>query len=79
MGVAGSQVLYPNDFEWSQKGRICLKMPPERITFELYPERSPLAVENFIALIKGNKGIGDSGRPLHYKVIYTSYIPRIYL
>mmetsp|Transcript_20425 Transcript_20425/g.34220 ORF Transcript_20425/g.34220 Transcript_20425/m.34220 type:complete len:254 (-) Transcript_20425:600-1361(-) len=61
------EVLYPNDFEWSQKGRICLKMPPERITFELYPERSPLAVENFIALIKGNKGIGDSGRPLHYK------------
>ena len=25
--------LFPSDFEWSSKGRICLRMPPERITF----------------------------------------------
>jgi len=59
--------LYPNDFEWSQKGRICLRMPPERIVFELFPDKAPLAVENFVALIKGSKGVGDCGKPLHYK------------
>lgn len=59
--------LYPNDFEWSQKGRICLRMPPERIVFELFPDKAPLAVENFVALVKGSKGVGDCGKPLHYK------------
>ena len=47
--------LYPNDFEWGQKGRICLRMPPERLTFELWPKVAPYAVDNFVALLKGNK------------------------
>ena len=47
--------LYPSDFEWSKKGRVCVRMPPERITFELYPDIAPLAVANFMALCAGNK------------------------
>lgn len=62
--------IYPNDYEWSQKGRICLKKPPERITFELWPEVSPLAVTNFLALCTGCKGKGTGGRELHYKACH---------
>jgi len=59
--------LYPSDYEWSQKGRIAVVMPPERLTFELWPDVAPLAVQNFMCLCTGNKGIGSSGRPMHYK------------
>eukprot|EP00927_Polykrikos_kofoidii_P007092 TRINITY_DN12895_c1_g1_i1.p1 TRINITY_DN12895_c1_g1~~TRINITY_DN12895_c1_g1_i1.p1 ORF type:complete len:318 (-),score=73.65 TRINITY_DN12895_c1_g1_i1:65-952(-) len=59
--------LYPSDFDWSKKGRIAVVMPPERITFELWPDVAPLAVQNFISLCTGHKGIGGGGRPLHYK------------
>mmetsp|Transcript_39244 Transcript_39244/g.54504 ORF Transcript_39244/g.54504 Transcript_39244/m.54504 type:complete len:250 (-) Transcript_39244:151-900(-) len=59
--------LYPNDFEWGQKGRICLKRPPERLVFEIFPDKAPLACENFVALVLGNKGVGDCGKKLHYK------------
>eukprot|EP00929_Paragymnodinium_shiwhaense_P017175 TRINITY_DN126177_c0_g1_i1.p1 TRINITY_DN126177_c0_g1~~TRINITY_DN126177_c0_g1_i1.p1 ORF type:complete len:290 (-),score=72.95 TRINITY_DN126177_c0_g1_i1:71-940(-) len=59
--------LYPSDFEWSKKGRIAVVMPPERVTFELWPDVAPLAVQNFISLCTGHKGVGGGGRPLHYK------------
>eukprot|EP00928_Gymnodinium_smaydae_P004215 TRINITY_DN11462_c0_g1_i1.p1 TRINITY_DN11462_c0_g1~~TRINITY_DN11462_c0_g1_i1.p1 ORF type:complete len:284 (-),score=78.67 TRINITY_DN11462_c0_g1_i1:313-1164(-) len=59
--------LYPSDFDWSKKGRIAVVMPPERLTFELWPDVAPLAVQNFLSLCTGNKGMGKSGRPLHYK------------
>jgi len=60
-------VLFPSDFDWSKKGRIAVVMPPERITFELWPDVAPLAVQNFISLCTGNKGVGGGGRPLHYR------------
>lgn len=60
-------VLYPADFEWGQKGRICVRMPPERLTFELWPDVAPLACQNFLSLATGHKGMGGAGRPLHYK------------
>lgn len=44
------ETLYANDFEWSQKGRIAINMPPQRIICELWPDIAPLAVENFVAL-----------------------------
>jgi len=59
--------LYPADFDWSKKGRIAVVMPPERITFELWPEVAPLAVQNFISLCTGHKGIGGGGKPLFYR------------
>ena len=59
--------LYANDFEWSQKGRIAVKMPPQRIYVEIWPETAPLACENFVALLLGNRGKGqESGCPLSY-------------
>jgi peptidylprolyl isomerase len=59
--------LFANDWEWSQKGPILLDLPPERIVVELDKVAAPLAVENFVALITGEKGkSGKSGKPLHY-------------
>nr|AGS78050.1 cyclophilin 1 [Aeschynomene deamii] len=38
-----------------------------RIVFELFKDTTPNTAENFRALCTGEKGVGRSGKPLHYK------------
>jgi peptidylprolyl isomerase len=41
--------------------------PAGRVTMELFADQCPKTAENFRALCTGEKGMGKSGKPLHYK------------
>lgn len=43
------------------------KMKAGRVVMELFADATPKTAENFRALCTGEKGIGSSGKPLHYK------------
>lgn len=52
------------------------KAAPRRIEFELYKDTVPNTAENFRALCTGEKGVGKSGKPLHYKgCVFHRIIP----
>lgn len=38
-----------------------------RVIFELFNDVVPKTAENFRSLCVGDKGVGNSGKPLHYK------------
>jgi len=47
-----------------------------RIIFELFSDKVPKTAENFRALCTGEKGKGQSGKPLHYKgCVFHRIIP----
>lgn len=41
--------------------------PPERLEIELFANLAPKTVQNFKALCTGERGVGQCGKPLHYK------------
>ncbi|KAL9300144.1 putative peptidylprolyl isomerase [Arabidopsis thaliana] len=41
--------------------------PAGKIVMELYTDKAPKTAENFRALCTGEKGVGRSGKPLHFK------------
>ncbi|EER19871.1 cyclophilin 1, putative [Perkinsus marinus ATCC 50983] len=41
--------------------------PVGRVTFELAADVVPITAENFRCLCTGEKGVGKSGKPLHFK------------
>jgi cyclophilin family peptidyl-prolyl cis-trans isomerase len=60
--------MFAADYEWSQKGKIQLEPPVERVVVKVIPAQAPLAAENFVALCDGFKGkSSNTGKPLHYK------------
>lgn len=45
--------MFEADYEWSQKGKIRLEPPVERVVIRVDPAIAPLAAENFITLCDG--------------------------
>eukprot|EP00035_Acanthoeca_spectabilis_P014055 m.266499 g.266499 ORF g.266499 m.266499 type:complete len:253 (-) comp16036_c0_seq30:338-1096(-) len=59
--------MFAADYEWSQKGKIQLEPPVERVVVRVDAKNAPLAAENFVAICDGFKGkSSNTGKPMHY-------------
>ncbi|KFK30470.1 hypothetical protein AALP_AA7G265300 [Arabis alpina] len=56
--MAFPKVFFDMTIDGAQAGRIVM---------ELYTDKTPETAENFRALCTGEKGLGRSGKPLHFK------------
>ena len=64
--------MFENDFEWGSEKGSEIELEPakeERVVFELFWEKAPLAAENFAHLCLGDKGQSKTfgGVKYHYK------------
>jgi len=61
--------LFANDYSWRDRGRVVVEpQAATRLVFELLPQQSPLACENFEALCSHSKGKSkSSGIDLTYR------------
>ncbi|XP_027148221.1 peptidyl-prolyl cis-trans isomerase [Coffea eugenioides] len=56
--MSNPKVFFDMSIGGSPAGRICM---------ELYADTTPRTAENFRSLCTGEKGVGRSGKPLHFK------------
>ena len=52
---------------YTKRTRLTSITAISRVAFELYSDIVPKTTENFRALCTGEKGVGQAGKPLHYK------------
>ena len=60
----------PNEAVVTKKAYFDIEIdgkPVGRLVMGLYGDAFPKTVENFMALCTGEKGVGENGKPLHYK------------
>lgn len=71
--LGGREILtvpehYGHDYEWAAKGPCRARPQPNcRVVVEVFDDVAPLAAENFLALVRGDRGADKgSGVPLSY-------------